>query len=47
MQSVETEEDADMDNGFYSDGEEEEEAEQPQRKRRSLLVALRCVGIQQ
>lgn len=39
------EDDAEMDNGFYSDGEEE--AARPQKKRKSLLVALRCVDIQQ
>lgn len=52
MQTVESDEDADMDTGFYSDCEEEEEEEEdetarPQKKRRSLLVALRSVGIQQ
>lgn len=50
MQTVESEEDADMDTGFYSDSEEEEDGEEtarPQKKRRSLLVALRSVGIQQ
>lgn len=35
---VESEEDSDMDTGFYSDGEEAAPA-----KRKSLLVALRCV----
>lgn len=45
---MESDEDADMDTGFYSDGEEEEdETARPQKKRRSLLVALRSVGIQQ
>lgn len=51
MQTAESDEDADMDTGFYSDGEEEEEEDdetaRPQKKRRSLLVALRSVGIQQ
>lgn len=50
MQTVESDEDADMDTGFYSDREEEEEEDEtarPQKKRRSLLVALRSVGIQQ
>lgn len=42
--TVESDEDADMDTGFYSDREEEEEEDEtarPQKKRRSLLVALR------
>lgn len=38
LQVVDSEEDSDVDTGFYSDGEE---ASPP--KRRSLLVALRCV----
>lgn len=38
----ESEEDSDMDTGFYSDGEEP-----PSSKRRSLLVALRFVGVHQ
>lgn len=38
LQMVESEEDSDMDTGFYSDGEEVAPA-----KRKSLLVALRCV----
>lgn len=37
---VESEEDSDMDTGFYSDGEEAAPA-----KRKSLLVALRCVSL--
>lgn len=39
LQMVESE-DSDVDTGFYSDGEE---ATPP--KRRSLLVALRCVNV--
>ncbi len=35
---VDSEEDSDVDTGFYSDGEEA-----PPPKRKSLLVALRCV----
>lgn len=37
---AESEEDSDVDTGFYSDGEEA-----PPQKRRSLLVALRCVCV--
>lgn len=37
---VDSEDDSDMDTGFYSDGEEE-----PSSKRRSLLVALRWVFV--
>lgn len=40
LQMVDSEEDSDVDTGFYSDGEE---ARPPKRK--SLLVALRCVSI--
>lgn len=40
LQMVESEEDSDVDTGFYSDGEEA-----PPQKRRSLLVALRFVWI--
>lgn len=38
LQMMDSEEDSDVDTGFYSDGEEA-----PPPKRRSLLVALRCV----
>lgn len=38
LQMVDSEEDSDVDTGFYSDGEEA-----PPPKRRSLLVALRWV----
>lgn len=37
---VDSEDDSDIDTGFYSDGEEE-----PSSKRRSLLVALRWVFV--
>ena len=40
LQLADSEEDSDVDTGFYSDGEEA-----PPAKRKSLLVALRCVPL--